>query len=115
MSVLRLWSFALLLGLSYSADHDTFKDCSRVKFCTTLRSISPQDKYAVDRTGFAVSAYGPVDFSLDTINGSTHLNLSIFSLTDNRFRIQIKEINSSRHELDHVLYGIPTTVGYTEM
>ncbi|KAJ3617110.1 hypothetical protein MTP99_009106 [Tenebrio molitor] len=111
MSVLRLWSFALLLGLSYSADHDTFKDCSRVKFCTTLRSRSPQDKYAVDRTGFAVSAYGPVDFSLDTISGSTHLNLSIFSLTDNRFRIQIKEINSSRHELDHVLYGIPTTVG----
>jgi hypothetical protein len=42
---------------------------------------------------------------------SALLNFSIFALTDNRFKIQIKEINSSRRELDHVLDGAPPVVG----
>ncbi|KAJ3617106.1 hypothetical protein MTP99_009103 [Tenebrio molitor] len=115
MLVLSLWSFALFLGLSYSADHDTFKDCSRVNFCTTLRSRSPQDKYSVDSSQFKISENGRVDLSLEANDGSANFNLSIFSLTDNRVRIQIKEINSTRHELDYVLDGKPPTLGMPKL
>jgi hypothetical protein len=58
---------------------------------------------------------GRADFTLEPNDGSTNLNLSIYSLTDNRFRIQVKEVNSSRYELNNVLDGPPPIVGYKEM
>ncbi|XP_044262216.1 neutral alpha-glucosidase C-like [Tribolium madens] len=104
--MLRLLVFATFISLGHFADHDTFKNCSRVNFCNTLRDRQPLDKYAVDASTLVIDDNGNVTVTLKAKEGSD-LQLELLALVDRTFRLRIKEVDSTRYELKDVLVSEP--------
>jgi alpha 1,3-glucosidase len=99
--------------LTYCADHGTFKDCSRVDFCTNLRGREPSDNYAVDPSSISGSSDSDtLTATLKSNNGDSDLTLTLTGLQQNTFRLKITEVDSSRYELQDVLDGDPETQNF---
>jgi alpha 1,3-glucosidase len=103
----------LAATLAYGADHGTYKDCSRVDFCTNLRGREPSDNYAVDPSSISGgSDSDTLTATLKSNNGDSDLTLTLTGLQQNTFRLKITEVDSSRYELQDVLDGDPETQNF---
>lgn len=104
----------LFLGtVVQSADHGTFKDCSRVDFCKNLRDKSSENQYFINADGVALQDDNQsVVVSLQNRNGGSSLVLTVNGLNDNTFRVSIAETDSTRYKLDVVLAQEPVPVSY---
>ncbi|KYB24988.1 neutral alpha-glucosidase C [Tribolium castaneum] len=96
----------LVVTQSLAADHNTFKDCSRVDFCTNLRTRQPSNDYSVDPDTITTNA-NTLSATLRPNSGGTDLVLTLTGLQEDTFRVKIKEVDSGRYELVDVLDGEP--------
>ncbi|RZC39970.1 neutral alpha-glucosidase C-like [Asbolus verrucosus] len=101
-----------LLACGHSADHEIFKDCSRIEFCSKLRSRAPEAKYVVDSASIDTKS-SQAQIILVPNDGSANLNLILTILEENVLRIKIKEVGSERYELQNVLSKEPTSINFT--
>ncbi|RZC33109.1 Glyco hydro 31 and/or Gal mutarotas 2 domain containing protein, partial [Asbolus verrucosus] len=96
--------FAITAG--YCADHNTFKNCSRVEFCTNFRSQQPADNYVVDPESISVEDGSNILTAiLKSKVGGSDLSLFISGIKQSTFRLKIAEVDSTRYELKDVLDG----------
>ncbi|KAJ8949569.1 hypothetical protein NQ318_016200 [Aromia moschata] len=103
---------AIALG---EADHDTFKDCSRIEFCTALRKnvIDSSAQFFAD-LGELEETDEKVTIPLSNENGDS-LILQISLLPFSRARIQVLQPGNDRYELVDVLDGEPETIPFSSV
>lgn len=74
--------------------------------CSRLRNVSSSPQYLVDANSVSI---GLSSVSVNLINNSTQrvLNLTIFALENDIFRVNIDETDFARYHLEGVLAGEP--------
>lgn len=109
----RLFVVLFLGTVVQSADHGTFKDCSRVDFCKNLRGKTSESQYYSNADGAGLQDDNQaVVVSLQNRNGGSSLILTINGLEDDTFRVSIAETDSKRYQLDVVLAQDPVPIPY---
>ncbi|KAJ3640646.1 hypothetical protein Zmor_027194 [Zophobas morio] len=102
--------------VAFSADHGTYKNCSRVEFCNNLRSRTPSDDYLVDSGSVSASIdSNTLTATLKSNNGGSDLTLTLSGLQKNTFRVKITEVDFMRYELQDVLDGEPEGLNFDDV
>lgn len=73
-----------------------------------LRTQKPFERYLLDISSIKWDKLVTVTGILENLQGGTNLTLNISQSTDHIFRLQIAEIDSTRHQLKNVLVEVPT-------
>ncbi|XP_044262807.1 uncharacterized protein LOC123010172 [Tribolium madens] len=104
--LVRLVLVTVLLVQCFGADHNTYKNCSRIDFCANLRTREPSNDYLVDPDSITTDG-NTLTATLKSNNDGTDLVLTLSGLEEDTFRLKIKEVDSGRYELVDVLDGEP--------
>ncbi|XP_018562576.1 neutral alpha-glucosidase C isoform X2 [Anoplophora glabripennis] len=110
--------FLILLAFcasAYGADHNLFKNCTRIPFCAKLRdqTVDAASQFALDMMNF--KKVGEVAYFSLINEKNEALQLQISLLKGNQVRIKIAEVNHSRHELVDALDGEPDIISIDNM
>ncbi|RZC42685.1 Glyco hydro 31 and/or Gal mutarotas 2 domain containing protein [Asbolus verrucosus] len=107
-------TFTITLGSC--ANHDIFKNCSRVEFCANFRSLQPSDNYVIDAETISVeNGSSTLTATLKSNNQNSDLTLVLSGLQHSTFRLKITEVNSTRYELKDVLSGEPELLNFANV
>ncbi|XP_074025616.1 neutral alpha-glucosidase C [Leptinotarsa decemlineata] len=110
--MMRFLFIIAILATTRGADHNVFRNCSRIPFCNELRNIIlPGDSlFKADLSSWSSSENMLKILLTNKKNDARILELSF--LGENKLRIKIAEENSKRYELSDVLLSDPPAIPF---
>ncbi|CAG9823718.1 unnamed protein product [Phaedon cochleariae] len=114
--MIRLTVFVAFLAAStLGADHNLFKNCSRISFCKELRNHTIPSNSLLQAQIHRLTNINNVANIPLTNSNHQELNLQISLLPGNKVRAKILEANHSRYELSDVLVEEPISIPFSSI
>ncbi|KAJ8949575.1 hypothetical protein NQ318_016206 [Aromia moschata] len=98
---------SVLFSIAYGADHNVFKNCSRVPFCSNLRdqTLDQSAQFTANTSAFRINN-NVLTIPLHNSNNE-ELVLQVYLMKGSTARVKVLEKNHSRYELSDILVSEP--------